>query len=102
MPDFEITACHANRAGEASVTLRHHLSGAVISIHHIPFQHTRGAPDDVECDGIRVAAAEMGRSAIIFLENTAVPAPIVPAAEPGAAPGVDPDVVTSAGDPRSR
>lgn len=87
MPDFEITACHANRAGEASVSLRHHASGAVVMIHHIPFAHTPGAPDEVECDGIRAAAAQMGKAALAFLENVSLQTPIVPDVAPGAAPG---------------
>ena len=83
MSDFEITGCHANRAGVASVTLRHTASGAMVAIHHVAFQHTPGSSDDVECDRIRLAAAELGRAAVAFLEQAKIAAPIIPVPLPG-------------------
>jgi hypothetical protein len=89
MPEFEITGCHADHAGKASVTLRHVASGAVVAIHHVPFDHTPGASEEAQCDRIRRVAAEMGRAALATLEATAVAAQIAPAAGPGAAPNPD-------------
>jgi hypothetical protein len=69
MADFVITGCHANRASEASVTLRHLPTGAVVSVHHVPFQHDYGETSDAECDRIQRTAAEIAQAAVEFMAD---------------------------------
>lgn len=90
MDDFQITACHANRAGHASVSLRHTSSGAMVMIHHVPFEHDYGETVRDECRRVQMSAATIGRKAIEFLLS-ACPAgsDIKGEAAPGAAPNAD-------------
>ena len=84
MADFEITGCHANRAGQASVTLRDKTTGAVVSVHHMPFQHDYAESVRDECARIHAEAINFARDAIAFLN--ACPAEEVVHPTPGAAP----------------
>jgi hypothetical protein len=67
MADFVIVGCHANRASEASVTLRHLPSGALVSVHHVPFEHDYSESADAECDRIQRTAAQIAQAAAVFL-----------------------------------
>jgi len=67
MADFEITGCHANRAGQASVTLRDKATGAVVSVHHMPFEHDYAESVRGECGRIQREAARFAREALDFL-----------------------------------
>lgn len=69
MADFEITGCHANRAGQASVTLRDKATGAVVSVHHMPFDHDYDESVRGECGRIQREAARFAAEAIAFLES---------------------------------
>jgi hypothetical protein len=89
MAEFEMTACHANRAGEASVTLRHLPTGAMVMVHHVPFKHDYGETVLAECQRIREAAAVIGRAAMTFLASHAEEGEIQPDQAPGAAPRPD-------------
>jgi hypothetical protein len=89
MAEFEVTACHANRAGEASVTLRHIPTGAMVMVHHVPFKHDYGETVLAECQRIREAAAVIGRAAMSFLASHAEEGEIQPDQAPGAAPQAD-------------
>jgi hypothetical protein len=86
MAEFEMTACHADRAGHASVTLRHVPTGAMVMIHHVPFQHDYAETVRDECQRIRDAAAEIGRGAMSFLTSRTEDTEVLPDQEPGAAP----------------
>ena len=66
-PEFEITACHANRAGVASVTLTHRVTGAVVAVHHIPFEHSYDRTPEEECGRIQAEAARLAERAAAFL-----------------------------------
>lgn len=67
MADFEITGCHANRAGQASVTLRDRATGTVVSVHHMPFEHDYEESVRGECGRIQSEAARFASAAIAFL-----------------------------------
>lgn len=66
-PEFEIVGCHANRAGQASLTLRHLASGAVVSIHHVPFEHSYDETVGQECSRIQAAAADLAEQALLHV-----------------------------------
>jgi len=85
MADFEITGCHANRAGQASVTLRDRATGAVVSVHHMPFQHDYEESVRGECGRIQREAARFAGEAIAFL-GSCPQGGEVGAHTPGAAP----------------
>jgi hypothetical protein len=85
MADFEITGCHANRAGQASVTLRDKASGVVVSIHHMPFEHDYEESVRAECGRIQRQAAGFAQAAIAFL-GACPPGREVTSHAPGAAP----------------
>ena len=85
MADFEITGCHANRAGQASVTLRDKATGVVVSIHHMPFEHDYEESVRAECGRIQREAAGYAQAAIAFL-GACPPLGEAPAHAPGAAP----------------
>ena len=86
MAEFEMTACHANRAGQASVTLRHVPTGASVMIHHVPFTHDYGETVRDECQRIRAAAAEIGRRAVSYLVSDLSDPEAQPEAVAGPAP----------------
>jgi hypothetical protein len=85
MADFEITGCHANRAGQASVTLKDKATGAVVSVHHMPFEHDYEESVREECSRINAEAARFAEQAIAFLRASPA-AQQVPSHAPGAAP----------------
>jgi hypothetical protein len=84
--EFEITGCHANRAGQASVTLRHVPTGATVAIHHVPFVHDYDENVREECQRIAATAAKLGERALAFLTSQFNCGAIVPSGTPGAAP----------------
>ncbi|HEV2531412.1 hypothetical protein [Phenylobacterium sp.] len=86
MAEFEMTACHANRAGQASVTLRHVPTGAMVMIHHVPFQHDYAETVRDECQRIRETAAKIGEAAMSFLTSHTDEAEVLPDQQAGAAP----------------
>jgi hypothetical protein len=85
MADFEITGCHANRAGQASVTLRDKATGAVVSVHHMPFEHDYEESVRGECGRIQREAARFAAEAMAFLQ-TCPSETEAPSHTPGAAP----------------
>ena len=89
MAEFEMTACHANRAGHASVTLRHVPTGAMVMVHHVPFQHDYSEAVGAECRRIREAAAKIGEAAMSFLTSHTDEGEAQPEPAPGAAPQPD-------------
>jgi hypothetical protein len=86
MSDFEITACHANRAGKASVTLKHTPTGATVAIHNVPFDHSYSESSVAQCDRIQSTAAAIGDAALAFLKSQVIRTEIKPESHPGAAP----------------
>ena len=87
-PEFKITGCHADRAGHASVTLRHVPTGATVAVHNVPFQHDYDENVRDECRRIAVTAAEVGERAMAFLK-TQFEHGVAPQQEP--APGAAPN-----------
>jgi hypothetical protein len=86
MADFEITGCHANRAGQASVTLRDRATGALVSVHHMPFKHDYDESVGCECARIRAEAACFAGEAIAFLRSRLAETEVSPQPTTGAAP----------------
>jgi hypothetical protein len=71
MDDFEITTCHSNRAGDASVSLRDRRTGAIVSIHAIPFRHDYGETPDAQCARIQAEALAICERAASALAGAA-------------------------------
>jgi hypothetical protein len=88
MPEFTVIGCHCNRAGEASVSLRH-TNGAIVSVQHIPFSHDYSESVGAECDRIQRAAVALARAAVAFLEAAPADQAVDLLATPGAAPDDD-------------
>ncbi len=84
--EFEITACHANRAGYASVALRHKGTGATLAIQNVPFSHDYAESAGDECRRIAGAAVEIGTRALVELASLPRMVEIVEEPAPGAAP----------------
>jgi hypothetical protein len=92
MSEFIITGCHANRANEASVALRHVATGAMVTVQQIPFSHDMRESDDEECDRIRQAAAKVAHAAVVFLMADSTKTTIIPETTSGAAPNSEPPI----------
>jgi hypothetical protein len=88
MPEFTVIGCHCNRAGEASVSLRH-TNGAIVSVQHIPFTHDYSESVGTECDRIQRAAVALARGAVEFLQGPFGGQAEVLLVTPGAAPDDD-------------
>lgn len=86
MAEFEITACHADRAGHASVSLKDLATGALVMIHQMPFDHDYDETVGVECGRIQHSAAEVCQRVIAFLSASPGAAEVHPDSAPAAAP----------------
>lgn len=86
MAEFEITACHADRAGHASVSLKDLTTGAVVMIHHMTFDHDYGETVQHECDRIQSHAGDICARAMAFLKAPAKASDVHPDHAPAAAP----------------
>lgn len=89
MTDFEITTCHADRVGHASITLKDPETGALVMIHQMPFEHDYDETVREECRRIQQSAANIGQRALSFLQRPPREPEVHPAPAPGAAPHPD-------------
>ncbi|HEY9216737.1 MAG TPA: hypothetical protein VIO94_01715 [Phenylobacterium sp.] len=86
MSEFEINACHANKAGQASISLKHVETGALVMIHNMPFDHTLARNEPEQCRRIEQAAIGYAGEAIAFLKTCQGQHLVEPHPEPSAAP----------------
>jgi hypothetical protein len=84
--EFELIACHPNRAGHASVVVRHHSTGATVTIQDVPFAHIYGENDRQACRRIAVEAAAIATGALAYLVSLPSKFDILNEPRPGAAP----------------
>lgn len=53
---FEVVSCHSSRDGFASITLRDLMSGAVMTLQKVPFEHDYDESFESQCLRIQAAA----------------------------------------------
>jgi len=85
--EFEVAACHSDRAGKAHVSIKH-AGGTEISIQHIPFECDPAEVLTQEQQRIVAEAARIARKAAEFLDAQSTQLRTLPTQEekPGAAP----------------